>query len=157
MNSNTMILPKNCLFIVVTFNVSCVIAVGLVIALFGGAFSRGSGSHVTSVSWLPKYATDISYHEDESILFYGFTYECTMSPEDFQIFAKSNGWKLVEQRDFYSPGYRIKLDLPPFRTEKNMPRDRYTFALVYENVASNGGGTRVIYDPERERLLVRAF
>lgn len=144
---------KLCRFLVVTLQVSVVIVIGLIIALFCGAFSRGNGSHVASVSWLPKSANDISYHENDGILFYGFTYECTMSPEDFQSFAKQSGWKMEEKLDFHSSVSRQALGLPPFNTNKSTPPNRYAFALVYENVGSNGGGIRVIYDPVRRRLL----
>jgi hypothetical protein len=141
-------------FAVITFNVTMVIVFGMIVALFCGAFSRGSGSHAASVSWLPESASDISYRENSSMLFYGFTYECAMSLEDFQAFARQSGWKPVEKRDFYGSINRKLLKLPPFRTEKLMPPDRYKLALVYENIAINGGGIRVIYDPERQRLLV---
>jgi hypothetical protein len=139
-------------FIKIALSVGAFALVGLVIALFCGAFSRGSGSHVSSVSWLPKTASDISYHESEG-LFYHFCYECTMAPDDFQAFAQERGWRIIGKHDFYANGSRGMLELPPFRVVGNSPPNHYPFALVYENVAANGGGIRVVYDPERRRLF----
>ncbi|WP_395750314.1 hypothetical protein [Prosthecobacter sp.] len=139
-------------FMKVALIIGALVGIGLIIALFGGAFSRGSGSHVNSVSWLPKTASDITYHEDDG-LFYHFCYECTMAPEDFQNFARESRWTLNEKRDFHGTGGRLRLGLPPFRVEANRSPNHYPFALVYENVARNGGGIRVIYDPDRQRLF----
>ncbi len=130
------------------------VVAGLIMALFLSGCSRGNGSHVATVSWLPKSASDISYHDDGSLLFSGITFECTMSPEDFQSFAKQRRWKPVEQRDFYCSINRHALGLPPFNMEESGVTNHYAVALVYEDIAANNGGIRVIYDPARRRLLV---
>ncbi len=139
---------------VTVFNVAMVLVFGLIVAFFCGAFSRGSGSHIASVSWLPETASDISFHENSSVLFYDFTYECMMSLEAFQDYAKQRGWKFVEQRDYYGSIRREILKLPALTTERLMPPNHYNLALVYEDIDRNGGGIRVIYYPTRQRLLV---
>jgi hypothetical protein len=115
--------------------------------------SRGSGDHVASVDWLPKTASDITFREGSG-LFYSFDYECTITPEEFQVLARESKWTVSERRDFYASRRREFLGLPPFRVHKNRPPNHYPFALVYEKTAENGGGTRVVYDPERQRLFV---
>ncbi|MFN7562859.1 MAG: hypothetical protein ACK5TH_13840 [Prosthecobacter sp.] len=148
------ILPRISRCIRIMFGAGMVVLVVYLVAEFSGVLSRGSGSHVESVDWLPKSATDVSYCEHSGFLAYSFFYECTMSPENFRVFAEQKGWKPVECVEYFGGSFRGILNLPPLRSDPaTLPEAPYPRALVYENVAANGGGIRVIYDPERQRLL----
>ncbi len=94
------------------------------------------------VDWLPNTVSDINYYEKTG---FGWikVYNCKFPKTDFKQYAKQEGWKLKPEKNKIFSQHKILLN--PIKIEN---------ALIYLDVKSNNGGTRVTYDVDNERLYV---
>lgn len=65
---------------------ACILVLPIAVFLFMSN-APDYGENVESVSWLPGYATDVSYYRSKQVQ----VYEFQISPEDFKRWAESNG------------------------------------------------------------------
>lgn len=77
------------------------------------------GENVPKVSWLPNYATDVSYYRSKQVR----VYEFKISAEDFRTWAGQNGMNIqrVTSPEILS---RYKAYIPPAKSETNEPELR---------------------------------
>ena len=108
--------------------------------------------HISSVEWLPQEASDISYVETEGFGWYRFT-EFTISEAELRRFAGENKWNLIEKENVFLSARRL-LGEPPLRELHGDSVDFIPDALVYEDRATNGGGTFLTYDLEYSRAYL---
>jgi len=147
----------------------------VIYALYTGLTQNEFGENTPSVSWLPKSASNVSYHL--SYMVNG--YEFDMPHGDFMKYAEDEGWQLRQLKDesveipSYIHAARFR-DLPPDRHElpaqptndemkafelkweafyANRSRT-VTNGYAYERRLKNGGGVRVGYDMLKQRAYV---
>ncbi|MGZ0708953.1 hypothetical protein ACWPKO_11520 [Coraliomargarita sp. W4R53] len=137
--------------LIAVFSGLAVLAFGLLVAVTWRSAPKIE-KHVSSVEWLPREASDISYVETEGFGWYRFT-EFTISETELRNFAEENEWNLVEKENVLM-GARSLLNEPPLRELHGDPADYIPTALVYEDRQSNGGGTTLTYDLESSRAYL---
>ena len=118
----------------------------LFLATFFFSFSHTpeqTALNVESVDWLPEKASDINFYERKG---FGWIkiYNCKIKKAEFLKFAEENEWTLTEETD------ARRLRQPKLNKDDII----VNHSLIYKKVFSNSGGTRVVYDLEKERLYV---
>lgn len=104
--------------------------------------------HQKYVDWLPVTASDISYYRKGG--FGGeLIYECAIPKDSFLQLAKERTWELKEVQNVKIP----YIYAPLLGIESNKFDNSIKNVLFYEKRLNNGGGTKVVYDLDSNRLL----